>query len=184
MILKAIITMKTRKAFTLVELLMVMACIGMLFGLMLPAIQESRAAALKTACQNNLKQIGLALYLYHDQYFHLPPGGFRGRGNLPADILSWRALILPYLEQDAFWREIVETCSVNQDPATHPVHIRNARIGIFKCSLDTRTMSNQMSMWRCTTSFSGYAGVSGSSFPDGLMGLRPGVPLNSATDGT
>jgi prepilin-type N-terminal cleavage/methylation domain-containing protein len=88
-----------RGGFTLIELLVVIAIIGVLIALLLPAVQRVREAAQRASCGNNLKQIGIAVHLYHDSFNVLPPARTRDNG------LSWTVLILPYLEQDNFYRQ-------------------------------------------------------------------------------
>ncbi|MBN1854154.1 MAG: DUF1559 domain-containing protein [Pirellulales bacterium] len=84
---------KTRQlAFTLVELLVVIAIIGILVALLLPAVQAAREAARRNSCKNNLKQIGLALQNYHGAHGVLPIGAALEEGAM------WTAFILPYLE--------------------------------------------------------------------------------------
>jgi len=95
------------RGFTLIELLVVIAIIAVLISLLLPAVQSAREAARRAQCINNLKQIGLALHNYHDQNNKFPPGALvPNTGNLMTTIwgpnstyLSWRALILPQMEQ-------------------------------------------------------------------------------------
>jgi prepilin-type processing-associated H-X9-DG protein len=77
----------------LVELLVVIAIIGILIALLLPAVQAAREAARRAQCQNNLKQIGLAMLNYESSKKGLPPGCFLGEGS------AWSAFILPYLEE-------------------------------------------------------------------------------------
>jgi type II secretory pathway pseudopilin PulG len=90
---------RQRRAFTLVELLVVIGIIMLLVSLMLPAIQKVREAANRAICGNNLKQIGLAIHHYHNDFDCIPNSRIRAR------YATWCVLILPYLEQDNLYRQ-------------------------------------------------------------------------------
>jgi len=101
---------RTSAGFTLVELLVVIAIIGTLVGLLLPAVQAAREAARLSSCQNNLKQIGVALQLHHDAKLRLPPGSSRDQSpfGTVTSAAGWGgsscfAHLLPYLEETALY---------------------------------------------------------------------------------
>lgn len=104
-----------RRAFTLVELLVTMAIIGVLVALLLPAVQSARESARRLSCANNLKQLGLAAHRFHDVYQRLPPGYL---GPIPHEdwnnhkndnqYLGVLAQLLPYVEQQTVY-ELIQT---------------------------------------------------------------------------
>ena len=138
---------RSRQGFTLVEVLVVIAIIGTLIGILLPAVQTAREAARRTQCANNLKQIGIALHCHHDSLGTLPAGDYASTsGQCPGgswvithkseDRANWMILILPYLEQEGLYKSY-NLIKPNEDPANHPVEI--TRVATYVCPSDIAT---------------------------------------------
>jgi prepilin-type N-terminal cleavage/methylation domain-containing protein/prepilin-type processing-associated H-X9-DG protein len=95
------------RAFTLIEVLVVIGIISTLIGLLVPAVQRVRETANRLRCSNNLKQMGLACHNYHDTFQSLPPG-YLASAAYPDTTpgWGWAAFLLPYIEQTTIHDQI------------------------------------------------------------------------------
>lgn len=99
--------MRQTKGFTLVELLVVISIIGILMGLLLPAVNSARESARRLQCCNNIKQMGLACLTYEQQNKTLPPGASKAQSTETGLRPNWVILSLPNLDQQALYDEIM-----------------------------------------------------------------------------
>ncbi|HEY4310654.1 MAG TPA: DUF1559 domain-containing protein [Pirellulales bacterium] len=138
-----------KRGFTLVEVLVVIAIIGLLIALLLPAVQAAREAARKSQCQNNLKQLGLAIMAYHDVYSSLPPGnvtktagicygdGQSGGSGWPSDDgANWALSILSFVEQSGLF-DAYDFEAFNESGQNRAV--REAMVPTYVCPSDVDT---------------------------------------------
>ena len=141
--------MKTRKAFTLVELLVVITIIGVLVALLLPAVQAAREAARRATCQNHLKQLALAVQSYHDAYGKVP-SLYNGEKDPFSGFLvglashSWRSVILPFMEGQTLYDKIDFT-----EHASDPVNqaVVNQTVTVFNCPSVPRSAPIARGLW-------------------------------------
>lgn len=132
-------------AFTLIELLVVIAIIAVLIGLLLPAVQKVRGSAARAKCENNMKQLGLAMHMYMDLNNGLPENGiYTSNGTTVTAKVAWSAIsrILPYIEQEPLYKNI--NFSI---PYGSQTDISKQRIGTFMCPSETKDKANGANHW-------------------------------------
>lgn len=124
-----------RAAFTLVELLVVIAMIGILLALLLPAVQSAREASRRVDCSNRVRQLALATHLHHDALQYFPPARYESRPDASADercgleTPTWLVRLMPYLEQNA----LASRWDVSRPWHEHPERVRTNVPTIFLC---------------------------------------------------
>jgi prepilin-type N-terminal cleavage/methylation domain-containing protein/prepilin-type processing-associated H-X9-DG protein len=144
-----------RRGFTLVELLVVIAIIAILIGLLLPAVQKVREAAARAQCQNNLKQMGLALLNYEAVYGSFPIGADDDGKDMAGNVLSpppWGTHILPYVEQDALYKRMDMTTQWNWPPNLLPspdpsINPAATSLKVFQCPMSPSRGQVYLDTW-------------------------------------
>jgi len=174
---------RRRRAFTIMELLVVMGMIIVLVALLLPAIAQAREAARRVYCKNNLIQIGLAMHNYHDVHRTFPPG-WVATDFAPSSgpYLGWGSFLLPYLDESALFDKI----DFHQ-PTSQIQMLGRSSLSAFICPSDVTPDFNPLRSGYATSNYSAIFG----SQP--LPRLLPGrmssfwagsSPTPSISDGT
>ncbi len=176
-----------RSGLTQLELLVVLAIIALLIGLTLSGVQRIRGAAARARCQDNLRQLALALHSYHGTAHHLPAGVALPSASEPYPFMSWHTRLLPYLEQQSAWQEAVSAYRANSDFLAAPGHPGAERtFPVFGCPSDPRTATPQRVSDYYTRGLTSYLGVVGRNVDrlDGVLFPNSAVRLTDIADGT
>ncbi|MGL4422049.1 MAG: DUF1559 domain-containing protein [Gemmataceae bacterium] len=185
--------LQTRPAVTMVECLVVIALVGLLVGLMLPAIQSVRLASAQSACANQLRQMSLALHSYHTSHSRFPSAIEPDRtSKMP--YASWQLRLTPYLDADPLWKDSVlafqETSNFLQVPTHQGLHT------VFRpvvCPLDVPASSSQIYVpqpslvpIRIEVALTSYLGCSGTNRlkRDGVLFDNSRIRISDIRDGS
>lgn len=178
--------MPRRLAFTLVEMLVVIGIMALLIAMAIPAIQRVRAAADRTACLSNLRQLGIAMHHYHTDHQHLPPGRYNNSRDANSVLSLWTQL-LPYVEQDPVAKNAVLVSAQEPKAWKNPPHTGlSTVIKVYICPTDIRLLSPLTDADGITAAYQSYLGVEGGADHDGMFAEqfgRGGIRLNDARDG-
>ena len=198
-----------RHAFTLVELLVVIAIIGVLVSLLLPAVQSARESARRTQCNNNLKQIGLAIHNFEGTYGTFPAAATRVDVDAYMHGPTWWIYTMPYMEQNntysqiTFPRKTFWLGSTGAEALANKEIWRNVRFGYMECPSSVGAIARfsssegsgdvgyQRPMYTCIlgatphpTAMNANAQFRGPVSDGGVITLARGQRMSTVTDGT
>lgn len=188
------LTLPQRRGASLVEVLVVVTIIGILGGMTAAAVMRARAASLRLACGNHLRQLGLALHRYDHTYGSLPPGVVHprfypgvprlyGPDTDPYPLMNWHARLLPYLEQDGLWLQIHQAYLDDPYELASLSHqaVRETQVAIFACPADTPRGVPIGTQGQ--TSYLGIEGINNARC-DGLLFLDSSIRYPAIADGS
>jgi prepilin-type N-terminal cleavage/methylation domain-containing protein/prepilin-type processing-associated H-X9-DG protein len=188
------------RGFSLVELLVVIALIGLLVALLVPAVQASRESARRSQCQNNLRQLGVGLQTYHDALGTFPTGALDRKtgANPKGRQLSWNVLLLPFIEEQPLF-ELFDcgsafSAAANRTAAGTVVHVflcpSTATLASDRLGPTTGDV-NKNGSWNpgddlAFTDYGGNFGFAGLGKPymNGVLLYDRAIPISQITDGT
>jgi prepilin-type processing-associated H-X9-DG protein len=177
-----------RVGFSLVELLVVIGVIGVLVGLLMSAVQAVRGAAARSACANNLRQVGIACQHYHETHNSFPPA-YAGYGLGPDRGLTWPVILLPYIEQEPLFHRTLEATRATPYTFLNPPHVGlTTVVKVYTCPADGRLSGPITDDKGYTAAYGSYQGVAGGRArpeggTDGAMRADRGVNILEITDG-
>ncbi|HVW00438.1 MAG TPA: DUF1559 domain-containing protein [Planctomycetaceae bacterium] len=175
-----------KRAFTLIELLVVIAIIAVLIALLLPAVQQAREAARRSQCKNNLKQLGLAIHNYHDNFNSIPPGWIGANTSIATPVpmgWGWNVMLFPQMDQAPLYGKFVFTAQ-----PTNAGGLLSTSIPALRCPSDPGSQTFTDANYGANIARSNYLGVNGvlniNSYTQPMLAMTstPGATAASGTN--
>lgn len=177
----------TRRAFTLLETMLVIGIVSLVIGLVVPAIQRVRASAETAQCGSNLRQIGFALHQFHQDHGRLPINIDRPPKGSEVDeriLLEWTVHILPYIESGSLHQQALAAIRANPNPLADPPHTGYSTvIRLYVCPTDARLHRAAPDLRGVPTGLTSYIGNGGTAPGNGVLNQIPGVNFSAIRDG-
>lgn len=167
--------------------MVVLAIIGLLMALVLPAVQSARAAARKSQCSNQVRQIAIGLHRFHDVFGQFPAGLGSASPKVEFQFASFLIHVLPYVEQNALHDEVLRDFAAQPNafiPRPHPGLSKAVRL--FACPDDARVAYPQLTHGEFPVGLTSYLGSNGVNHlaHNGVLFVDSATRMNDITDGT
>lgn len=175
---------RCHRGLTLIEVVVVIAIIGLLIGITIPAVHRARDAGYRTRCASQLRQIGMAAHDYHAIHGRFPPGSRSSGSQQPYS--SWIAQLLPQLERVNLWHQTQQAYAADKHPFHNPPHVAlDVVLPILNCPADGRMLMAQTTKHGYPVAFTCYLGVSGDEPKEdsGVLFRESKVNTRDVTDG-
>jgi prepilin-type N-terminal cleavage/methylation domain-containing protein/prepilin-type processing-associated H-X9-DG protein len=169
-----------RIAFSLIELLVVLAIISMLFGLLLGAVQKARSTAARVACQGHMRQIAIAIQNYEATHGAFPLEG----GKLHLSNFSTLVFLLPFVEQEPLWQDTIRAAQIERFSYVDPPHVvAHAVVSLYTCPADWRLGEARQSRVGPRVGLTSYFNVATENGRDGMLHRNKTTKPTDVSDG-
>lgn len=176
---------RARDGITLIEVVIVLAVIGLLISFLLPAVQRVRESAGTAGCRNDIRQIGIALQSYHARYGRFPPAAGSARRTGSVTAFSWLTLTLDDMGETALLSNARSALVIDPLPFHNPPHTGYATVArAYVCKVDDRLFVPLVDTNGVSAAYTSYVGVSGRRGGDGVFGGRIGRRIEDISDGS